>query len=742
MGKVRVEHGEVRRATQAQPMRWAMLKATGAAIYISMLGPDQNGNECGCQCPSCGENLQAVNVGKDASHFQKANTRGMFFRHPSGHQRKDCNFLAAKLAALHLLMECGEVDLPPPKRSGVLHGISGTTYTGIAKGQSWRGSITSKVWLDSQSAKITLNGRTVLVLLEARPRLMSEAGVDGIITIRVNDPDVASWDPDQILAALKLDEFSCWEKHWDDDELADEAQRKALVLADAAMDFLPLELGSLDGLTNLQKSETVLHAKVKDILATAGKLRVPSCEQDVSRVMIDGNQRSSAVRINAQDLTLSDVKLESPLSGMVPDVLCTACGSRNPYENTFTLQIEVAVTHRVDAAKRAKIVSHNLACIEIDLTRMGGLHGRITVDQLRTAVLDATDCKSWVFNPVLALMVSSREQDLERKDQELRRLYQWEAERLEWLDECSTERLIELLLPALKHHWLTDGPMTVDDGFEVLPEEIAERLTTHGFKDACDRALLKKDGVLSCLEDIRNRHLNNDSAGKFGGLWRLGQDQELRRYANLGLIAAKAYPLILSPEDKEQFDKLRLKVMDSWNRGEVEYARPAIHDGLIGRLFPEMRDLLAKPFGTRGALQAKDELKRQQERAEAKKKALVEAERVVAFQLEQEKQLKEYAKKLERREKVHSLLLRESVNGWTQGTSVDTIEMVLEQISVVRLAGKYARSGMNVEALLSSAWDARARSHSFREWFSDQNSEGMEKAPMMLAALRTAGLLR
>jgi hypothetical protein len=350
MKRVRVEQGEIKNAGSSvkleQPMRWAVSKLNGAAIYIGMLGPDKNGNACGCKCPACGEDLQAVNAGKPSSHFLKENTLGQFFRHPSGHQRKDCSFQAAKLAALHLLMERGEIDLPPPRRTGVQHGVSGATYTEVAEGRRWHGRITDRVWLDSQSAKITLDGRTVLVQLQARTGLSSEE-FDGVITIRVNDPVVASWEPDQILEALRLDsDFSCWDKHWDDEELEADARRKALAIADKAMDALPPELGGLDGLTNLQKSETVLHAKVKDILAQAGGLRAPSCNQPVSRVMCDGSQRSKPARIDGHYLTLSDVRLESPMPGMVPDVLCTARSSRNTSES-FMLLIEVAVTHRV-----------------------------------------------------------------------------------------------------------------------------------------------------------------------------------------------------------------------------------------------------------------------------------------------------------------------------------------------------------------------------------------------------------
>jgi hypothetical protein len=730
MRRVHVEQGEIKDASSNdQPMRWAVLQSSGAAIYVGMLGPDQNGNACDCKCPACGEVLQAVNAGKPASHFLKENTLGQFFRHPSGHQRKDCSFLVAKLAALHLLMERGEIDLPPPRRTGVQHGISGTTYNEIAEGRRWRGRITDKVWLDNQSARITLDGRTVLVQLQARTGLSSEE-FDGVITISVNDPVVASWTPDQILDALKLDsDFSCWDKHWDDEELEADARRKALALADEAMDCLPPELGALDGLTNFQKSETILHAKVKDILGQAGGLRAPSCNQPVSRVMCDGSQKSRPAHIDGHYLTLSDVRLESPMPGMVPDVVCTARSSRNPSES-FTLLIEVAVTHRVDAAKKAKIAARNLACIEIDLTRLGALQRRVTIDQLRTEVIEATDCKNWIFNPALARLVKSKTQELEREDRDMRLAIQREEDRLEWLDDCSTERLIELLLPALQHYWLTEEPMQTDEDYEVLPEEIAERLVTRGFKSASDRQLLKKDGVLSCIEDIRSRHLTQRSAGKYGGLWNFDNDPKLRSYVTLGLMAAKAYPLNLSPDDQNRYNELRQRVTESVDSEKVEYVRPTAHDELIARLFPAMRDLLAKPFGTQPAHRAKQELKWEKKRQEDQEKARVEAER-------NKKMIEEW----ERKRKVIALLSVERVDAWTQSMSVKTIETVLKKTGVVRLIGNYARSGMDVESLLKSAWEARSRGAPFRTWFSDLQVQDTGKAKMILEALKTAGLL-
>lgn len=746
MGRVRVQQGEVQSASKNippdQPMRWAELKASGAATYVGWLLADQNGNACGCKCPACGEDLQAVNAGKDASHFLKPNTRGMFFRHPSGHQRTDCSFLIAKLAALHLLMERNEVDLPPPRRPGVHQGASGTTYTEDAIGQSWTGRITDKVWLDSQTATITVDGRTVLVQLQASPKLLSEVAVDGVITIRVDNPEVASWDPADILQALQLNSgFTCWEKHWDDAALSAEALRKAEAAAEQAMDRIPPELGDLEGFSNLQKSETVLHAKVKEILSKAGRLRVPRCEREVSRWMHDGSHKSLPAYIESQNLTLTEVRLEAPLQGLVPDVMCTARSSRNPSES-FPLLIEVAVTHRVEPAKRALIVSRDLACVEIDLTLLTMEQRRITVDQLQSAVIDNVECKSWVFNPALAQMVKSKELQLAREDVELLKAWQREEDRQQWLDELSTERLLELLLPVLQHHWLTESPMRVDDEYDVLPQEVAARLATRGFKGAEDPVLLKKDGLLHSLDKIRSRHLAKRALGKWGGLVQLAEEPTLLKYLTLGLIAVRAYPLNLSPEDVERVKGLRKMVKDSLDSEQRTFARPDTHDELVSVLFPAMRDAVAVPFGTLKDLEKRVEARQAIERVAAAERARVEAEKYAVKRREAEIAQAELQKALderaERRRMVEDLLTSERVFTWRSDMSPRSIESVLGQFSVVRLASNYTRSGMNVKELLRSAWVARERGQSFRSWFSEQDTA---KGKMVLEALRTAGLV-
>ena len=93
------------------------------------------------------------------------------------------------------------------------------------------------------------------------------------------------------------------------------------------------------------------------------------------------------------------------------------------------------------------------------------------------------------------------------------------------------------------------------------------------------------------------------------------------------------------------------------------------------------------------------------------------------------------------RERISELLIRESAHEWTATKSVDTIELILKKIGVVRLIGKYARSDMDVVAILKSAWNSRARGQTFFSWVVEQALPDTARANMVLSALRQAGLL-
>lgn len=737
MAKVRIQRGEIDKS-ELKPrlekaLRWAVLKSTEEVVYVGDLKASQNGNACGCKCPSCGKDLQAVNADKDASHFRKANTRWKFFRHPNDNQRRGCSFMVAKLAALKLLLNSGEVDLPPPKKIANQVGISGATYTSVVAGQRWIGRIVEKQWNDKQSATITLeDGRTVLVLLQACSKISDQPGVDGVIIIQVNDPGVASWSPNEILEALKFNvDFSCWEKHWDDEVLAAQAQSKAQSLADEVMDYFSPDLGLMDGLTMSQKSETVLHAKVKEILAQAGRVLAPACSQTINLMMDDGIQRNSFVEIPSQYLNLSNVRLEKSMLDMVPDVMCTAYSSRKPQEK-FTLLIEVAVTHRVDSRKKVKIEKQNLACLEIDLSQLG-LQGRITLDQLRSSVVDMSDGKNWIFNPALAPMVSERKQELHRENSDLRKSRELEQERLEWLDDCSLDRLVEIFLPVLKKYWYTKKRVSLDEGFLVLPGEISERLISHGFNGAGDFLLIGENGILSFIDEIETLSQEMQPVSNRCNFWKIEQNPNLQKYITLGLLAVKAYPLNWV-QAEWQFEELRKKVTDSLKREEIMFARPSTYDNLIGLLFPDMRDLLTNPFGKREPIQQLVELK-----ANAERDRLAKIQR--SSEIAQRKQMQEVERTRELNQKIHELLVSEHALKWRSEDPGSSIKSISTTTAIVRLRSKYARSGIKVDEVLKSACDARERGYSVRNWFQDQQLASTQKASMLVSLLKTAKML-
>ena len=432
------------------------------------------------------------------------------------------------------------------------------------------------------------------------------------------------------------------------------------------------------------------------------------------------------------------------MPGIVPDVVCIAQSSRNPSES-FELLIEVAVTHRVGAAKKALIIAQSVGCVEIDLTQMESHQRRITVDQLQAAVIDDVQGKSWIFNPALSQLVKDAELDLEQLDKKQLKAWQLVEERNQWLDDCSTERLVEMLLPVLEAHWGTEKPLTVEDDYEVLPKDITARLAKRGFNGIDDPLLLANDGILSCIEDIRTRHLSMRPLGRWGGLWRFNQETALQKYVTLGLIALKTYPLTLSFEDEQRVNDLRNKVNDSLAIDERTYARPATHDKIIGMLYPAMHNRISKPYGTLKALQDRIDARRAIEMRAAAEIARVKAAEATKLRTEADlvqKRLREsQEKESSSRERVSELLIRESAHEWTATKSVDTIELILKKIGVVRLIGKYARSDMDVVAILKSAWNSRARGQTFFSWVVEQALPDTARANMVLSALRQAGLL-
>lgn len=312
-------------------MCWAVDEVTWGIVHISELDREHTGLRCGCVCPACDSALQAVNAGREGTHFRQARSRGQFFRHQAGQQKDQCLLLAAHMAALKLLYEREEIDVPPPRRRGLVHGASGQIFEAEAVGVRTRFRIRAREWLDSQAARLTLDDGRVILLKLGSSFAVDEAGVySDVITIQTDDPAIASWSCEEILAKAVLDDgLLCWQRHWEDEALEAEAMRQAEQAAVLALDHLPGGGGQeFDGLMAPQRSESVLHATIRRILEEAGGVKLPPFMSEEVLELPNGKTWREPYGFQFGFLRMVDVRLEEVMGRIVPDVPCRAGPAR------------------------------------------------------------------------------------------------------------------------------------------------------------------------------------------------------------------------------------------------------------------------------------------------------------------------------------------------------------------------------------------------------------------------------
>ena len=131
--------------------------------------------------------------------------------------------------------------------------------------------------------------------------------------------------------------------------------------------------------------ETGIHLAAKDILAKREEIVLPAAE-----VKFSGGKR--AIEVAPEGLyTVSNVRLESGIGGLIPDVLVDIDGQ--------TLAIEIFVTHRVDEEKVEKLRQLDLSTIEIDLSAVAR---DLDPPLLESIVVDECDRKHWLFHSEVA----------------------------------------------------------------------------------------------------------------------------------------------------------------------------------------------------------------------------------------------------------------------------------------------------------------------------------------------------
>lgn len=520
----------------------------------------------------------------------------------------------ARITALQLLVAQQEIELPYRAVNRSVAGASGKQYVGEAVAQGLRVRIRRVDWVDDHAATLTLeNGRVVRFQLVGRISGGGGAAGEAAITIIVDDPEVSTWSPSEILARAQLEgSWMCWERHWDDDDLAMQAQERAIELARSHLDIPPEGFVLPDGLLPQQQSETILHWYLKSVIAASPRIWVPGLTRTVRYSMPDGSESTRQVSIAPTTLSLSGARSEHDLVDIVPDLMVRAHDESGKLED-FELMIEVAVTHRVDAAKTARIVARNIACLEIDASRLG-VAGRQPIALLRELVVGNPDNKQWIHHPVFQALVNRAQDELESIAAE-----QLEARaRLEALHQAfaasSDQHALNLFLERKRMAW--GGGREPVDG--ISNQKIGSGLIARGFRHLEGPEFSGPTGVLRLLDGLRLDGARGvSSSNALIVLKRIEEEESHQRFASLYLLALKKYTPRMSAQIMAQFADLRSRVVASLRAEEMTFARPTTWDSALGALFPELASGIATGFGTAAQVDLAREARVQAERRAA-----------------------------------------------------------------------------------------------------------------------------
>lgn len=577
-------------------LAWATEKATGKPTYILELKPEHRGLRCGCACPSCGADLEAIKPG------QLPSVRGEkrpHFRHPKGTPKDSCLVVSARLAALELLRQSGEFELPRRRRSRWCQGISGAWHQAWVEAPPQKVSIRSYEYVDQTTAYLQLDdGRRVRVLLTGTLE-RTEDSADGDFTptliLAVDDPAIAGMSLEEIRSRLRLDQGGlCWLRHWDDQALDIDADAAARLLANDAFDWID-GIG-MAGISAAEQRETLLHREVKAILERAGKLQLPEVAVVVTEFLTDGSIFSDAMVRTEEMASLRTVALETKLGRIVPDVIAL----RSDETEYPALLVEVTVTNKITDERIARIRNEGWPALEIDIGRLGG---KITRAGLERLVIEGLDAKTWLFHPLTAVFERTLQAKAIAAEEAVKQL---EVERQEALvrplEEITREYLTRI--EALGRCRMGANEMADLDAIEPMTAAIrasGRQLEAHGFPEARSEELFGYSGCM--IERLLSIRGDTCIGYRMATAWQVIntikiERSESRIWHTLYLMAIKVFAPAMTDHQLEILRIWRSLVETSLKGNEPTYRRPRTYDRLLGVLFPEMAEALKLPFGT------------------------------------------------------------------------------------------------------------------------------------------------
>lgn len=127
--------------------------------------------------------------------------------------------------------------------------------------------------------------------------------------------------------------------------------------------------------------ETLLHMAAKQVIEQARQLMLPA-------VWLSFQNVKPAWELSAaQIITIDDVRLESPIGTLVPDLIVSV--------RDRLLAIEVTVTHRTCDEKVRRLSQAGCSVLEIDLSKQPRF---LSLEELTTVVVRGVEHKTWRHN--------------------------------------------------------------------------------------------------------------------------------------------------------------------------------------------------------------------------------------------------------------------------------------------------------------------------------------------------------
>ncbi len=595
-------------------MAWARDRATGEPRYILELDEGHRGAKCGCECPSCGQPLTAVNAAKTEFHVRP------HFRHPGGSQRDDCLVLASRAALLRQFTAGGYLELPRRRVSATAVGLSGQRYEAWFEQPPQKLRISQVDYRDRTRAVITFDdGRQLLVVLTGMPgRAQGAPGNEQVPTVPtiildVDDPALAGMSPEDLRTRLRLlPNTVCWVRHWDEEELVAKAELAAKREAQFHLDEFADGFDMPPDTPAELRRETVLHFEVKRILAEERRVRLPGWSVYVQVPVPKGPPLVASWAAAPELMALDYVELEQRFGSLIPDVTCKAW-SADGGRVLWPLLVEVAVTHPVDEVRLQRIREQGEAALEIDFGRTGGWVNR---DELKRLVVEEVVLKRWLFNPLLeeqrTALLAKLTAQAAAEAAALGAHQLALAERRRALVAAPIQEVARDYVEAAVA--LHDAYATAEPDGRQTPEakalelaatermaEVADRLALRGYPEAGNQDFIGHHGImarlLSCKLGRPVGYRMDNVMGVLNAMWQ-AQGQR-RSHHTLFFIAVKTFAPPLSPDQMKRVDSWADVVRKSILSGEATYLRDPGYDRVLSLLFPEMSDALSKPAGKR-----------------------------------------------------------------------------------------------------------------------------------------------